>query len=133
VTASEDEILVAELGALAVRSGARSGFLTKAVAKRLRTRAHEVELVVPLAQQAAVTRVRRVLRGGRRVPDDEGVTVRTVLGGGYGGLNPVVVTARVTTLEPEVSRIELRAAAKEGLIRQRTAERTATRLAAQLA
>lgn len=47
-------------------------------------------------------------------------------------MNPVVVTALVTTGGASDSQVRLRAAAKEGLIRQRAGELTAARLAALL-
>jgi predicted secreted protein len=59
-------------------------------------------------------------------------TIRVVASGGAGGLNPVVVTARVLKADEDSSEVWLRAAAKEGLIRQRAGEKTAVRLAAQL-
>ncbi|CAL9661066.1 hypothetical protein SUDANB105_07013 [Streptomyces sp. enrichment culture] len=52
--------------------------------------------------------------------------------GGAGGMNPVVVTARVLKVDEGSSEVWLRAAAKEGLIRQRAGEKTAVRLAALL-
>lgn len=58
--------------------------------------------------------------------------LRVVLGGGFGGLNPVVVTVLVTKGAEDSSPVRLRAAAKEGLVKQRAGEKTATRLAALL-
>jgi hypothetical protein len=49
-----------------------------------------------------------------------------------GGMNPVVVTALVTREGVGLSKIRLRAAAKEGLIKQRAGEKTAARLATSL-
>ncbi|MEU4886541.1 MULTISPECIES: hypothetical protein [Streptomyces] len=47
-------------------------------------------------------------------------------------MNPVVVTALVTRGGEHTSAVRLRAAAKEGLIKQRAGEKTAVRLAALL-
>ncbi|MFE7896952.1 hypothetical protein ACFU3E_05285 [Streptomyces sp. NPDC057424] len=134
----EDEILADELAALAAAGGGGGG-LTRFVAKLMRKNVHEIDLVVALPFEDAVERVAQVLgRAGRTVdavsePGADQRTIRVVAGGGYGGMNPVVVTARVTRGEVSTSGVRLRAAAKEGLIRQRAGERTAARLAALLA
>ncbi|WP_199825620.1 hypothetical protein [Streptomyces sp. NRRL B-1140] len=133
----EDRILADELASLAAAVGAGGG-LTRFVARLMRKNVHEIDLAVALPFDDAVERVASVLeRAGRRVdpvPESgEGQrTIRAVVGGGAGGMNPVVVTARVTKDGAFDAQIRLRAAAKEGLIRQRAGERTATRLAALL-
>ncbi|MFF5365806.1 hypothetical protein [Streptomyces sp. NPDC013187] len=133
----EDQILADELAALAAAAGAWGG-LTRFVAKLMRKNVQEIDLVVALPFDDAVEHVASVLeRAGRTVgpvPESgEGQrTLRVVVGGGAGGLNPVVVTARVTGGGAPDSEVRLRAAAKEGLVRQRAGERTATRLAALL-
>ncbi|MFI9542886.1 hypothetical protein ACIHAR_02795 [Streptomyces sp. NPDC052016] len=92
----------------------------------------------PLPFDDAVKRVSRVLGSAGRavetvpVGSDEGETIRVVANGGAGGLNPVMVTARVLKADEDSSEVWLRAAAKEGLIRQRAGEKTAARLAALL-
>ncbi|MGW6394325.1 hypothetical protein ACWFR1_28370 [Streptomyces sp. NPDC055103] len=134
---SEDQILAEELAALGAVGGV-SGRLVRVVAKLLGKNVHEVDLLVPLPFDDAVKRASGVLgRAGRvietvpvRPGEDE--TIRIVAGGGAGGLNPVVVTARVLKADEDSSEVWLRAAAKEGLIRQRAGEKTAVRLAARL-
>ncbi|WP_406835433.1 hypothetical protein ACICHK_02565 [Streptomyces sp. AHU1] len=135
---SEDEILVEELAALGAVSGG-SGHLTRLVARRMRKNVHEIDLVVPLPFEGAVERVVDVLAGAGRAtgplrfgPGTDQETIRAVVGGGAGGLNPVVVTVLVTRGGVDGSEVRLRAAAKEGLIKQRAGERTAVRLAALL-
>ncbi|WP_209442682.1 hypothetical protein RFN58_22340 [Streptomyces iakyrus] len=133
----EDELLAGELAALAAIAGGWGG-LTRCVARLMRKNVHEIELVVALPFEDTVERVARVLgRAGRRVclgsePRAGQAMIRVVAGGGFGGMNPVVVTALVTTAGASDSQVRLRAAAKEGLIRQRAGERTAARLAALL-
>ncbi len=133
----EDELLAAELAALAAVAGGWGG-LTRLVAKLMRKNVHEIELVVALPFEDTVERVAHVLgRAGRRVclgsePRAGQRMIRVVTGGGFGGMNPVVVTALVTFGGASDSQVRLRAAAKEGLIRQRAGERTAARLAALL-
>ncbi|MFF5969108.1 hypothetical protein ACFY64_36530 [Streptomyces collinus] len=133
----EDEILADELAALAAVGGGWGG-LTRFVAKLMRKNVHEIDLVVALPFEDTVEHVARVLgRAGRRVdpvsePGEDQATIRVVAGGGFGAMNPVVVTALVTKSGASDSQVRLRAAAKEGLIRQRAGERTAVRLAAFL-
>ncbi|MET7620366.1 hypothetical protein [Streptomyces sp. NPDC005408] len=133
---SEDELLADGLAALA----GGGGRLTRFVAKRMKKNVHEIDLVVPLPFEGAVERVARLLeQAGRTVdpvpvePGGEQQTIRVVADGGFGGMNPVVVTALVTKGGENRSEVRLRAAAKEGLIKQRAGERTAARLAALLA
>ncbi|SBT94055.1 hypothetical protein GA0115233_10781 [Streptomyces sp. DI166] len=133
----EDRILADGLAALGAASGG-GGRLVRAVARRLKKNVHEIELLVPLPFHEAVERVFGVIGGiGRAVePMPVGTaeerTVRVVTGGGVGGLNPVVVTARVLKADGTASRVRLRAAAKEGLIKQRAGEKTAVIVAARL-
>ncbi|WP_437063536.1 hypothetical protein [Streptomyces sp. enrichment culture] len=135
---SEDDILAEELAALGAVGGG-SGRLVRMVAKLMSKNVHEIDLLVPLPFDDVVRRVARVLgRAGRAVEavpvgsreDEE--TIRVVASGGAGGMNPVVVTARVLKVDEGSSEVWLRAAAKEGLIRQRAGEKTAVRLAALL-
>ncbi|MGK5698156.1 hypothetical protein ACSNOJ_35635 [Streptomyces sp. URMC 128] len=135
---NEDEILAAELAALGAASGG-SGRMTRLVAKALRKNVHEIDLVMPLPFDDAVKRVAEVLgragRTGGSTQVEHGVDremFRVVAGGGFGGLNPVVVTALVTRSGVGSTEVRLRAAAKEGLIKQRAGEKTAARLAASL-
>jgi hypothetical protein len=138
VDQSEDEILAEELAALGAVGGS-SGGLTRLVAKLMRKNVHEIDLVIPLPFDDAVKRAVKVLgRAGRAVepthvePGRDRETIRVVASGGAGGMNPVVVTALVTKGGENSSKVKLRAAAKEGLIKQRAGEKTAARLAALL-
>ncbi|MEU3923291.1 hypothetical protein ACFYW6_27600 [Streptomyces sp. NPDC002659] len=135
---SEDEILAAELAALAAFAG-DGGRLTRFVTKRMKKNVSEIDLVVPLPFEEAVKYVVHVLgREGRTIdpmpvePGPGQQTIRVIAPGGVGGMNPVLVTALVKN-GGESSEVRLRAAAKEGLIKQRAGEQTATRLAALLA
>ncbi|MFB7242076.1 hypothetical protein CW362_32300 [Streptomyces populi] len=135
---NEDEILAEELAALGAVSGG-SGHLTRLVARRMRKNVHEIDLVLPLPFEGAVEHVADVLARAGRVmgfarvgPGTDRETIRAVVGGGVGGLNPVVVTVLVSRGGVAGSEVRLRAAAKEGLIKQRAGEKTAVRLAALL-
>ena len=113
--------------------------MTGLVAKLMRKNVHEIDLVIPLPFGDAVERVAGVLGGGgqpvvsmRAGDGRDQEMMRVVVGGGFGGLNPVVVTVLVTKGTEDSSSVRLRAAAKEGLVKQRAGEKTATRLAASL-
>ncbi|MEV1050238.1 hypothetical protein [Streptomyces sp. NPDC049887] len=135
---SEDRILADELASLGA-VGAGGGRLVRVVARMMRKNVHEIDLLVPLPFDDVVRRVSSVLGRAGRAVETEPVgaggneeTIRVVAGGGAGGLNPVVVTAWVLKADGNSSEVRLRAAAKEGLIRQRAGEKTAVRLAALL-
>ncbi|HET6353409.1 hypothetical protein [Streptomyces sp.] len=136
---SEDEILAAEIAAVAAFAG-DGGRLTRFVTKRMKKNVSEIDLVVPLPFEEAVKYVVHVLgREGRTVdpmpvePGPGQQAIRVIAPGGVGGMNPVLVTALVKNGGETSSEVRLRAAAKEGLIKQRAGEQTATRLAALLA
>ncbi|MFJ6982511.1 MULTISPECIES: hypothetical protein [unclassified Streptomyces] len=137
---SEDEILAAGLAALAGSVGGGRGGLTGRVARRMKKNVHETDVPLPLPYERAVGYVTAFIAGHGRpleatlsAADATSVTLRMVTGGGAGGLNPVVVTAVVTAAGDAAVTVRLRAAAKEGLIKQRAGEKTAVRLAAELA
>jgi hypothetical protein len=128
----EDELLVEALGALGGRGA-------EFAARRLKKNVHEVDLPLPLAIEDAVERVYHVLAGvgslvdtAQPEPTANRPTVRVITGGGAWGLNPVVVTAVLTRTEAKVTSVLLRAAVKEGLIKQRAGEKTAKRIAGLL-
>ncbi|MET8980909.1 hypothetical protein ABZX85_35440 [Streptomyces sp. NPDC004539] len=128
---SEDRILAEALAAL----GPGGGRLVRWVASLMPKNVREIDLVVPLPFEEAVARVAEVLYGaGRRVDDGGGSVVRVVVGGGAGGLNPVVVTVSVSPggEDGAGTAVRVRAAAKEGLVKQRAGEKTAVWVAESL-
>ncbi|RMB82610.1 hypothetical protein [Streptomyces shenzhenensis] len=135
---SEDQILADELAALGAVGGG-SGRLVRLVAMLMRKNVHEIDLVIPLPFNDAAERVSRVLNQiGRAVettqvgPGRDEEAIRVVASGGTGGMNPVAVTALVSHAGENSSEVRLRAAAKEGLIKQQAGEKTAIRVAALL-
>lgn len=133
----EDELLAEALGAAGGGLGRRG---TEFAAKRLKKNVHEIDLRLPLAFEGAVERVHDVLAAmGRQVdpvppePSTNRRTIRVITGGGAGGMNPVLVTAVLTRAEAGATSVLLRAAAKEGLIKQRAGEKAAKRIAGLLA
>lgn len=133
----ENELLGSALGMLGGSAAGAAG--VRFVAKLLKKNVREVELVLPLEREAAFEQVRAALTQlGEEVAAPEvrdgarTAVVRVVAGGGFGGLNPVVVTAAVASAGPGVARVLLRGAAKEGLIKQRAGEKAAERVRALL-
>jgi len=121
----EDEILAAALGTAASR--------------RLKKNVLEVDLVLAIAPAAAAKRTRQVLDelGNELDCRDDGETpesqIVAVVPSGSGGLNPAVVTVTIRAADDGGSKLVVRGAAKEGLIRQRAGEAAARRVASALA
>ncbi|NUR65824.1 MAG: hypothetical protein HOQ47_08695 [Streptomyces sp.] len=123
----EDMTLDHHLGGVAQSVGAQ-GKLTRLVARRLKKDVREIRVDTDLAPEAALALAERVVAGC--VPPlavvalpGGGHAVRAVMGTGFGGLNPAVVTLVVTAADGAGSTVLVRGAAKEGLIKQRGGQR----------
>ncbi|MFJ1596495.1 hypothetical protein OG349_02710 [Streptomyces sp. NBC_01317] len=134
----EDAILADELAALAATTGA-SRRIARLTAKARGKRVYVTLLTVPLPAAEAFSRVTEVLEEAGHIVDFTGAgiqnrrpVVRAVTGGGFGRLNPVVVTITMTRSTGAATYIRLRATSLEGLLRQHASERTAARIAAAL-
>ncbi len=134
--ADEDELLIGANGDLGGLAGGRRG--AEFAARRMRKNVLEVDLEVGMTPAAAARRAEEVLTGAgaliRSGPgaDSSVIEVVGLVGAGFGGLNPAVVTVSVCSSDYG-SRIVVRGAAKEGLIRQRAGEAAARRVADALA
>jgi hypothetical protein len=121
----EDELLTLALG------GAE-------ILRRLRKDVLEVDLVVSMPPQQAADRARHVIGQYGSVLDPEGpgsdsdTQVIGIVGSGYANLNPAVVTVTIHASEWG-SRLVIRGAAKEGLIKQRAGAKAAKQVAAAMA
>jgi len=67
------------------------------------------------------------------VADGNREGVRGVVGAGALNMNPAVVRVQATPLAPEMSKVRVRAVAKEGLIKQRAGQEAAARIHDHLA
>ncbi|APU44846.1 hypothetical protein BSL84_31395 [Streptomyces sp. TN58] len=141
VTDDEDLILAEALGSTGAAGGGSGGRLgAKFAARRLKKNVHEVEVALPGASpaEAAARTADVLLRLGTpvRTADADasaGVrVVRALVGGGFGNMNPVLVTVTLTGTGPHSTAALVRGAAKEGLIKQRAGEKTARQVAALL-
>ena len=138
VSFDEDDLLVGALGDLGGFIGPHGRRGAERGARRLRKDVFEADLVVSMSPQAAEDRARQVIGQHGRVLNLEGIGVDSgmqvigIVGSGIADLNPAVVTVTIHAAE-EGSRLVIRGAAKEGLIKQRAGEKAAKRLAAEMA
>jgi hypothetical protein len=153
--AGEDEILLAAMMQLGATGGALGGALGGAVAgspglsgaagarggargaargfKRTKKDVAEqtVQLSMDLPEAShmvlrAVEAVGQVV--GSEMRDDGSTAIRAVLEVGLGGLNPAVVTVTISQGEPAMSIARLRAAGREGLIKQHPASKALAKI-----
>jgi hypothetical protein len=136
VSADEDELLVSALGEIGHLVGVRRG--PEFAARRLRKNVLEVDLDVSMTPDAAARRAEKVLAdAGTLVRSEPGAADASfelvgLIGAGFWNLNPAVVTVTIRASDYG-SRIAVRGAAKEGLIKQRAGEAAAKRIADALA
>lgn len=137
VTDDEDLILAQALGAVGATGGGSGGRRGAAfAARRLKKNVHEVELSLGLSPSEAAARAADVLlrlgtpvRTAGAEPPAGARVVRALVGGGFGNMNPVLVTVTLTGAGPQATAVRVRGAAKEGLIKQRAGEKTARQVA----
>jgi len=125
----ESKILVRELGRL-------GGFGARWVAGFLSTVSFETRLEIDESLNDTAKKVQELFTNiGRRVPeldsDPHAGLFSAVIGSGRLNLNPTVVYVRLHSLGPRTG-VSIRAAAKEGLIKQHSARAAVERVAAAL-
>jgi hypothetical protein len=131
VDPEEAELLATALGSL-------GGVGARWTARLLGHDVHEVVVKVNEDRAVAWERVLWLLdRQGQIIwtsePGQEADALRAIVGSGAMNLNPAVVTVEVCSeAQYRGSRIEIRAVAKEGVIKQRAGRKAAERLAASL-
>ena len=132
----EDDILARAIGdvgaAVTGRCGAGRG--GRWAARRLKTVAHEEVLILdmPLSAatepvHAALAAMKHPLLSDQPAMADDQHGIRWIAGGGIGKLNPVLITVSLTS-EAHGTAIKIRGAAKEGIIKQRSAQQSVDRL-----
>ena len=115
--------------------GAAGGALgAKIGAKLMKDTSHEKTVELDEPADAALRRVVQALdQAGEIHPSEtDAPGARAVVGAGALNMNPAVVDATIEPLGENRTRVNLRAAAKEGLIKQKTAEKAIEQVAAAL-
>lgn len=129
----EDDILARALAGISASHAARWA------ARRIRTVAHQEEIIVDLPAiavaakvHAGLTSMRYPLLPGKLTTADGQYRVRWVDGGGVGRLNPVLITVTIVS-EAYGTVLRIRGAAKEGIVSQRSAQKRVDPLTGELA
>lgn len=124
----DDEVLLRELGRLGAAGGSGGRIGARLAARWLPTHAASAEFELAVEPERVLAAARELLGGiDSNVSDLDGV-----VGSGFLGLNPTVVRVRVSASDRGGTRVIVEAAAKEGLIKQRSAERAVDRLRQQV-
>jgi hypothetical protein len=121
---SVERILAGEMAGLAVGGGR--------ISPRIPTVRFESVVEVLADPGAAATRFSEAIaRLGRLLdgqPDEPGLTVIGVVGGGFLNLNPAVIQITITPMAEGRSRATLSGTANEGMIKQRAGEKAVRRV-----
>lgn len=144
---TEDELLGRELskvGAFTDKLGGSSiygagGSLGANLAARfLPTERFQTELKLNADPRMVLEKVYAFIISNGHIEDSAALrdapfpTISGVVGSGFLNMNPAIVQAEIVAVEGESCTIVLTGAGKEGLIKQRTAEKAVTRLAETL-
>lgn len=125
-----DAVLLEQLGALAGFRGARGAQWS---ARRLQTETYaDSQSYDPVQHHQVASMLGALLQAWPQTqPGRHGwiTVVRGVVGAGFLNMNPTYVIA---VLEPDVGRISVAAHAKEGLIKQHSAQKAVRRIFSQL-
>jgi hypothetical protein len=135
MTEDEDELWVGAIRTVIRRTTGRRGFLVRPISKLFKSVAHELELALPWPADAVMGRAVSVLTSMSQIFDhpphsDTGPRrIRGIVAGGARGGSPVVVTVNLSPDQAGTTTLKLRAAAKEFIVNQRTAEKAAQAVA----
>ncbi|MGR6091707.1 hypothetical protein ACU4IU_14170 [Brevibacterium sp. CSND-B09] len=100
-------------------------------AKRLKTETHHAVIEVPPNEtERVLNQVTQLVSAHTPATDDPVVTIRGVIGSGFASMNPAYV---IVVLDRKESTLGIAAHAKEGLIKQRTAQKAVTKIRKALA
>jgi len=109
-------------------AGARLG--AEWAAKRLKSERHDRSIAYMVDIDTACEDVYEILSGMGEIIEtsDEPLGIAAVVGSGFLNMNPTIVTATFAPEDEGATAIHLSAVAKEGLIKQKSAEKAITRL-----
>ncbi|WP_239616832.1 hypothetical protein [Cohnella mopanensis] len=145
----QDQILINELGKIGEVSGAIAGMLTGSSlniisqsisgklgarwgAKLLKSIGYNDKLLYHQDVQSAMENVAKILaRNGKLIDTSELLTtphLTAVIGSGAGNMNPTIVCVEFIPISPNSTSINIYGTAKEGLIKQRSAEKAVKKI-----
>lgn len=154
-----DDVLARELGKVGAASGKiaesvggkiglpTSGVIAshgasfggRAAAKFLPTEKHQVELIIRSDPRLVLTKTLAFLSSNGRVTESEELgesefpTVSGVIGSGFLNKNPTILSTTITAITDDSCTVVVSGAAREGLIKQRSAAKAVDRLVTALA
>lgn len=151
----EDDLLARELGkvgssggklgggilgdSIAGVAGGIGGFLGASLAAQfLPTERYQSKLKLHANPQMVLAKVYAFISSKGHITDSEELrespypTVSGVIGSGFFNMNPAIVHAEIIGIDGEICSVILTGAAKEGLIKQHTAEKAINRLSEHL-
>ena len=134
---SEDQILACELEKVGGIVGSSGGVGARFAARFLPTEIFTSTLRIEADAGHVLQTVFRILSGMGQITDEfadlSGPPRKSaVVGSGFFKMNPAVVHVQVATIGERASDVSITAAAKEGLIKQRTAEKAVGRFREEL-
>lgn len=121
-----------------VMAGLGASFGARTAAKFLPTEQHQVELTIRSDPRFILTKIHAFLSSNGRVTESEELgespfpTISGVVGSGFFNKNPTILSAMITAIASDSCTIVVSGAAKEGLIKQRSAVKAVDRLVAAL-
>ena len=153
--AGEDDLLARELGKVGKAGGKLGskvfgdsfpgsvsglvGYLGASLAARfLPTERHQLEIKLRAEPRIVLANVYAFLCSKGEVKDSDELraspypTISGLIGSGWFNMNPAIVHAEIVAIDGDVCCVVLTGAAKEGLIKQRTAAKAVNRLAEAL-
>jgi hypothetical protein len=136
----EDEFLAREIGKVGAFSGAGMGGYWGAnlVARFLPKERFQLELELQADPHTVLEKAYAFLSSNGGITDSDELqdshypTISGVIGSGFWNMNPAILHVEFVAVDGETCRVLLTGAAKEGLIKQRTAEKAVMRLAEAL-
>jgi hypothetical protein len=130
MTQLEEAALVREIGNLARFGG---GFGARLAAKRLPVEEHSSHITIRQSVDRIRVGIREVLQSVGTLTDEfafenDAECSSAIVGSGIQNLNPTIVHVNVRPVSQDATRISIRALAKEGLVKQQSAQRAAERI-----
>lgn len=139
MTKTPNEILAAELQKLATKAtGKETGASVVGwVAKRMPDDAFQTEVHLRVDAETALRAAYAVLQEKGQIREDvdapaDAVCISGVVGSGFLGLNPAVVTVQIVPRDENATDLVITGVAKEGLIKQHAGEKAAKAVAKSL-